>query len=323
MGRKGMNPMRFISHCTIRIWLALATLQIQIGIVAGLSLTASTTLAVEQDTIDRTIVAEPTYQSAAPRYVLLLFGPQSKRVWVVLDGDTVYIDRKSDGDLTSKKNRFEKATDGRMISVEIPDADGKTSYVISNVERLANEIPTAGCACIHVMIFGTVTYKQYSVVDLANSPQTATLAHFNGPLTIGPATVESKPDSSLKLHTGNGSAELRAMVGTFSPYGRPVVVVSEDMGRDQFRGYLPMVDIEFPAKAAGDSPVRQRYLLDETCCGSLFKGQVQAPPEAGPGMAHVTFSFNMWKEGHVAPSTAEIPVLTAEQAKQQRQLTSH
>jgi len=36
---------------------------------------------------------------------------------------------------------------------------------------------------------------------------------------------------------------------------------------------------------------------------------VRAPDEAGLGTAKVTFSFDSWKEGKVAPSTIELPVV--------------
>jgi hypothetical protein len=35
---------------------------------------------------------------------------------------------------------------------------------------------------------------------------------------------------------------------------------------------------------------------------------VRVPEEAGLGKAKVTFSFDSWKEGKVAPSSVEIPV---------------
>ena len=51
--------------------------------------------------IDRTIRQEPKYQSKAPQYGLLKFGLEGKdRVWLVLDGDTLYVDRNGNGDLT-------------------------------------------------------------------------------------------------------------------------------------------------------------------------------------------------------------------------------
>ncbi len=50
--------------------------------------------------IPRTIGKQPRYRSE-PRYCLLVFGPRAnERAWLVLDGDTLYVDRHGTGDLT-------------------------------------------------------------------------------------------------------------------------------------------------------------------------------------------------------------------------------
>src|SRR5262245_58107461 len=50
---------------------------------------------------DRTIAREPAYQSRSPRYCLLVFGSeQPTRVWLVGDGDRLFVDRNGNGDLT-------------------------------------------------------------------------------------------------------------------------------------------------------------------------------------------------------------------------------
>jgi hypothetical protein len=50
--------------------------------------------------IERKIAKEPIYKSK-PKYCLLVFGPDAKtRVWLVRDGDTLYVDRNGNGDLT-------------------------------------------------------------------------------------------------------------------------------------------------------------------------------------------------------------------------------
>src|SRR5882672_3336831 len=55
--------------------------------------------------IHRTIAKEPKYASQ-PYYALLVFGPEAaKRVWLVLDGDVLYVDRNCNGDLTEKDKR--------------------------------------------------------------------------------------------------------------------------------------------------------------------------------------------------------------------------
>ena len=59
--------------------------------------------------IDRTIRHEPAYRSKAPRYCLLVFGPEARtRVWLVLDGDTVYLDRNGNGQWQEDNRQYEK-----------------------------------------------------------------------------------------------------------------------------------------------------------------------------------------------------------------------
>jgi hypothetical protein len=56
--------------------------------------------------LDRTIRKEPEYQTKSPRYCLLVFGPEARtRVWLVLDGDSLYVDRNGNGDLTEPDER--------------------------------------------------------------------------------------------------------------------------------------------------------------------------------------------------------------------------
>lgn len=50
--------------------------------------------------VDRRIAKEPAYKDK-PKYCLLVFGPEAKnKVWLVLDGDLLYVDRNGNGDLT-------------------------------------------------------------------------------------------------------------------------------------------------------------------------------------------------------------------------------
>jgi hypothetical protein len=56
---------------------------------------------VDLSKIDRTIAKEPVYQTKTPKYCLLVFGPEAKtRMWLVLDGKVMYVDRNGNGDLT-------------------------------------------------------------------------------------------------------------------------------------------------------------------------------------------------------------------------------
>jgi hypothetical protein len=62
--------------------------------------------AADLSAVDRSIKKEPAYRSR-PKYCLLVFGPAAKhRVWVVLDGEALYVDKNGNGDLTDKGERF-------------------------------------------------------------------------------------------------------------------------------------------------------------------------------------------------------------------------
>ncbi len=75
-----------------------AILGLALVVFAGLHCPAQ---ALDLARLDRTIAKEPAYQSKQPRYCLLVFGSEAKtRVWLVLDGDTLYVDRNGNGDLT-------------------------------------------------------------------------------------------------------------------------------------------------------------------------------------------------------------------------------
>src|SRR5215212_7175934 len=73
--------------------------------------------------VDRGIAKEPAYRSR-PRYLLLVFGLRADtRVWLVEDGETIYVDRNANGDLTepgeavapSHRREFNTSQDGLVV----------------------------------------------------------------------------------------------------------------------------------------------------------------------------------------------------------------
>ncbi len=68
-------------------------------------------LSIAADTFPapRKIEKEPAYQSKTPRYGRLVFGKEGKdQVWIVHDGDLLYVDRNGNGDLTEPGERIER-----------------------------------------------------------------------------------------------------------------------------------------------------------------------------------------------------------------------
>src|SRR5215470_17357354 len=89
--------------------------------------TAVTACGADLTKIDRTIAKEPAYKGK-PKYCLLVFGPDAKtRVWLVLDGDVLYVDRNGNGDLTDKGETVrEKRVDDQASQFpagELPSPD--------------------------------------------------------------------------------------------------------------------------------------------------------------------------------------------------------
>ncbi len=64
--------------------------------------------AAEPAKVDRSIGAEPKY-NGTPKYCLLTFGTDAKdRVWIVQDGETLYVDKNGNGDLTDSGEKVER-----------------------------------------------------------------------------------------------------------------------------------------------------------------------------------------------------------------------
>jgi hypothetical protein len=99
--------------------------------------------------IDRTIGKESQYQSS-PKYALAVFGPEAAfKVWLVLDGEVLYVDKNGDGDLTDPSERFclEKDEHGRFVF--------KVSDITSGGEVYANlEVRTTGKLRDHAGTYG-------------------------------------------------------------------------------------------------------------------------------------------------------------------------
>src|SRR4051794_33990027 len=65
--------------------------------------------------INQPIQREPKYKSS-PRYALLVFGPEkTSAVWIVQDGDQLYVDKNGNGDLTDDEEPT-TATEKRKIA---------------------------------------------------------------------------------------------------------------------------------------------------------------------------------------------------------------
>lgn len=261
-----------------------------LGALIGLATALMPASAAEVSNIDRTIRKEPAYKTK-PLYFLLWFGPEAKtRVWVVLDGEDVYIDQNGNGDLT------EPGEKGHFLDLkEITAGDGKVKNKIRVNSLFGDNL------VLQAYIQGR--YRQYAAVKPADRPQDAPIYHFDGPLCIG----LGDDLAGQKLIRGPEPAKLYGTtIGTRSPTGHWAWVEHDS---DYFSPSIhPWADVEFANKKPGQPPIKTRVALQYFWGQSSFIASMSAPAEAG-NKARITFSFPDWKGFSVKSTTCELPVV--------------
>jgi hypothetical protein len=236
--------------------------------LASLALLMSATAGVpaaDLQKTDRTLRKEPPYKSR-PSYCLLLFGPDAAvGVWVVLDGDDVYIDRNADGDLTNDGPPVSArlAQVGEFKPFEVTDKASGSRYRVQGLsvhQRAERDLPVLS---VRVEVAGK--YEQYSSATLAGDRDKAPLSHFGGPLrlVVGRGTPRA-------LVAGPAPTDLFVLIGTIDEAaGCWVVVRSEAPVRDRRRGIPadlhPVAEVEYLPDRPGATSVRERYALAERC----------------------------------------------------------
>ena len=240
-----------------------------LSMLSSVAVTAAATAADERGLdyrkIDRSIGKEPKYESDEPLYALMVFGREAAfRVWIVLDGETVYIDSNGDGDLTAEDERFATIKDCREVDLRVPV--GKARYTIAAIGSYEHGEPPKIHLMPSVKIAGPLEYEQYAGLTMENSPREANVAHFDGPLTAGPDTIDWESEG-LKLTAGTKPSEIYGIVGTLDKEAGCWVVVQSHNGKEYAfqKGIVPQVEIEFPGEKPGDPVLKKRYPLDGFC----------------------------------------------------------
>jgi hypothetical protein len=180
---------------------------IVISAIAWLALSPALAGATDLTKIDRTIAKEPPTYKAKPKYGLLVFGPEAQsRVWLVLDGDVLYVDKNGNGDLTEKDERIKQG----------PTYDQTTGFPIGELSLPEDRFPknSSGLAIYRdgatsLRLSITINQKIWlgRIPKLADRPQDAPILHFNfdGPLTFvcldSPTFVPGKT-TKLLIHIG-------------------------------------------------------------------------------------------------------------------------
>jgi hypothetical protein len=251
----------------------------------------------EQPKIDRRIGKEPVYQTKTPLYGLLIFGPQGKdRVWLVLDGDTLYVDRNGNSDLTEPGEKIATAKrpggdpeeDGYSFDVGELTVGGRTHKAFkvsfaplkafggdlgkrSDVLAALKKDPKALAVSIGVDVEvpgmkggglgGRVGYLA-GQVDLkgpllfSDTPATAPVVHLGGLLQV---TFYSELPS---LRVGRGS-EFILVVGTpgIGPGTFAMVAYTDTIPQSA----KPVAMVTYQPAKPGDPPVTEHFEIKDRC----------------------------------------------------------
>jgi len=262
----------------------------------ALVLAAPTAGAVDLGKVDRTIKKEPAYKTR-PAYCLLAFGPDAKdRVWLVLDGDVLYVDRNGNGDLTdagekvAAKAGSDRDPDERIYQFEVGElrVGGRVhkglSVSAAPISRYGNSVkglpnaraavaadPKARLYGISLDVdkpglkgagLGGRVSQLAGIMDgngallFAKKPADAPVVHFGGPLQV--TFYGGKP--ALRLGRDN---DLVLVVGTpgHGPGTFAMLGYEETIPEKVF----PRADILFPAARQGAPPFRERFELKQRC----------------------------------------------------------
>jgi hypothetical protein len=220
--------------------------------LAWLALYAPPTSAADLTKIDRAIAKQPVYQSQSPKYCLLVFGPEAKtRVWLVLDGDVLYVDRNGNGDLTEKGERI-VGEDGLFVTEDITEPGGKTRHTQLRLRRFKTGV------ILSLLIEGKRLYfggsrEASDSLTFADQPRHAPILHVNGPLSL-------KLGKPRKLLRGNKDNRITVTLGT--PGLGQGTLIHASAGNFNFpKDVHPVAQIEFPSREKNGVPVKVHVAL--------------------------------------------------------------
>lgn len=228
-----------------RVLATFATVFLALGVLGATPRQAVNEQPADLSRIDRAPGRQPIYQSDAAQYCLLVFGPQAKtRVWLAVDGDTLYVDRNGNGDLTDAGEAVAGSKYGFDIGTLV-EPDGRTRHTSLVLERSREYFRIT----IDLHRLGThyVGYDRADRLRFAGRPEEAPIVHFGGPLTMRfyrqpPRLV---PGKRSRVNVSIGTPGLGS--GTFAALQCRTVLDCKT---------APLAEFEFPRRDPNLAPIR-------------------------------------------------------------------
>jgi hypothetical protein len=241
--------------------------------------------------IDRTLAREPVYEHK-PKYCLLVCGPEAKtRVWLVVDGDVLYVDRNGNGDVTERDERV-SWTGRACVAGDLTCVPGKDGHTTLRLRRYGSAIELT---LWHEGKLYSIGHQELDPLVFADRASDAPVAHIGGPQSLALSYYWPGAEQPLKLFVRVGTPGLGK--GVFA--ARHLATVEPRV--------VAATAIEFPAEGGGNPPTATKATLDECCC-CFAEGFVRVPDRAGKGVARVTVRIPDWKESVLAPASFAVPL---------------
>jgi RNA polymerase sigma factor (sigma-70 family) len=233
---------------------------------------------------------EPRYQKE-PRYALLVFGAKrEQRVWMVLDGATLYVDRNGNGDLTEPGKRFEPnnpkdgsnrfGNAGSHTHFDIVEfsvkagAMGSSKFRLEHWIRAENFTPTTDfdkkwhAQWLKLRWENTTLWRLegrgqgQTPVLFMPKPGDAQVCALDGPLTF---VVKMAEQQVLQRGEAGGDLAFHIAVPGRPHRGAEQAFYNPLSTKEVSEGAHLAVEIDYPAKTAGAPPPRRKYLLKQRC----------------------------------------------------------
>ncbi len=239
--------------------------------------------------VDRKIAKEPAYQTKSPKYCLLVFGLDAKdRAWLVQDGDTLYVDRNGNGDLTEAgksckiktQDESNRSFDAGEIKINGLTHTGlnvmqmkATTQLVGNDEemervkksgseqwvwwvRISAERGADDKRDLPKKIGYVINGDGAGMLLFADTPREAPIIHLNGPFALGLQDRKQRfiVGEQTMLQIGVGPQGVGP--GTFA-----FVLYPNTIPADAY----PEAEITFPAKAPADEPIKRKFTLKQRC----------------------------------------------------------
>lgn len=138
--------------------------------------------AVDLTTIPRSIAGEPEYATENPTYCLAVLGLRAEhRVWLIRDGDRLFVDRNGNGDLTEPGEMVDRTGSFTVDSLNLPKAADRYTRL--------QLYPLSGGTCkmrLSVRDRGLqfVGWAAETRPKFGSSPADAPVVHFDGPMML-------------------------------------------------------------------------------------------------------------------------------------------